>query len=229
LSHARQTPPAFLAADAALLLVAADAAFERRAFLDSAAVYRPRRELQKAAPRNFDAFFSPRGKKRQSNFLRCRAAQARPAFAMRGFSRAIALFAMSQSSGCSKGVFTMTETTTPTIAALNDRFRQAEPNIDPAGASLGKKVITAGIRALDLTDQIAIAEKLRAFDDFTEDNDPHGEHDFGAFDLNGQRIFWKIDYYDRARFRSGHDYGSENPADPSATLRVLTIMLASEY
>ena len=89
--------------------------------------------------------------------------------------------------------------------------------------------MTAGIRSLDLHEQIAIAEKLQAFDDFTKDNDPYGEHDFGAFDHNGQRIFWKIDYYDRASFGTGHDYGSENAADPAVTPRVLTIMLATEY
>ena len=62
------------------------------------------------------------------------------------------------------------------------------------------------------------------FDSFTEDNDPHGEHDFGAFDFKDERIFWKIDYYDAAC-----EYGCEDPADPSKTTRVLTIMLASEY
>jgi len=52
----------------------------------------------------------------------------------------------------------------------------------------------------------------------------HGEHDFGSFDYCGERIFWKIDYYDREC-----RYGSENPADPEQTTRVLTIMLAKEY
>jgi hypothetical protein len=28
------------------------------------------------------------------------------------------------------------------------------------------------------------------FDAFTEDDDPWGEHDFGAFDHEGERIFW---------------------------------------
>ena len=60
--------------------------------------------------------------------------------------------------------------------------------------------------------------------DFTEDNDPHKEHDFGAFEHEEQRFFWKIDYYDRDMI-----FGSEDPADPKATTRVLTIMLAEEY
>ena len=60
--------------------------------------------------------------------------------------------------------------------------------------------------------------------DFNEDNDPYGEHDFGAIDHNGQKIYWKIDYYD-----SDLKYGSENPADPCQTARVITIMLANEY
>jgi hypothetical protein len=55
-------------------------------------------------------------------------------------------------------------------------------------------------------------------------NDPHGEHDFGNFTLAGRKFFWKIDYYDAAM-----EFGSEDPADPSKTTRVLTIMLASEY
>jgi len=65
---------------------------------------------------------------------------------------------------------------------------------------------------------------VRAFDAFTGDNDPHGEHDFGAFDLCEERLFWKIDYYDQdLRF------GSPDPTDPAVTRRVLTIMLASDY
>lgn len=65
---------------------------------------------------------------------------------------------------------------------------------------------------------------VQTFLAFTPDNDPHGEHDFGAFDLGGQRLFWKIDYYDRDL-----RYASDDPADPDITTRVLTIMMASEY
>ena len=65
-------------------------------------------------------------------------------------------------------------------------------------------------------------EALR--DAFCEDNDPYGEHDFGAFEVEGEKLFWKIDYYDKAL-----EHGSEDPADPTRTTRVLTVMLASEY
>jgi Protein of unknown function (DUF3768) len=137
---------------------------------------------------------------------------------------------MSQSSDQQqKGDFAMTNTKHTRIAELNDRFRKATGSGDPAGASLGRKFMTSGIRALDLRAQLDIAERVIAFDTFTADNDPYGEHDFGSLDYEGQRIFWKIDYYDRASFGTGCDMGSDDPADPAKTLRVLTIMLASEY
>jgi Protein of unknown function (DUF3768) len=59
---------------------------------------------------------------------------------------------------------------------------------------------------------VDIAERVAAFDSFTKDNDPHRERDFGSFDYGGNRIFWKIDYYDRASFGTGHDIGSEDPS-----------------
>ncbi|MFZ2108608.1 MAG: DUF3768 domain-containing protein [Roseiarcus sp.] len=43
-------------------------------------------------------------------------------------------------------------------------------------------------------------------------------------DEGALRCFRKIDYYDRAT-----EMGSPDPADPAATTRVLTIMLADEY
>lgn len=98
------------------------------------------------------------------------------------------------------------------IAKLNDLCRKA----------MG--IAGQGISALPPADQSAIREKVETFADFTAGNDPHGERDFGAFEHDGQRIFWKIDYYDQTLTK-----GSENPADPSQTVRVLTIMLASEY
>jgi len=123
----------------------------------------------------------------------------------------------------------MNETNTNKIAELNNRFRKSTLSLDPVAVSLGKKFMTSGIQALGLVATVEIAERVAAFDSFTEDNDPHREHDFGSFDHDGNRIFWKIDYYDRASFGTGHDLGSEDPSDPAKTLRVLTIMLASEY
>lgn len=111
----------------------------------------------------------------------------------------------------------MSDTTTTKIAELNDLCRKA------MGVA-GKLFQTAGICALPYADQSAIREKVEMFDAFTPDNDPYGEHDFGAFEHNGERIFWKIAYYDRTLTQ-----GSEDPSDPKQTTRVLTIMLASEY
>ncbi len=111
----------------------------------------------------------------------------------------------------------MTEKNTKRIAELNDQSRKTL-------YQTGLLLQTEGINALPFTTQFAIREKVKAFNDFTPDNDPYGEHDFGAFEHEGKRIFWKIDYYAPDMI-----HGSEDPADPKQTVRVLTIMLASEY
>jgi hypothetical protein len=105
---------------------------------------------------------------------------------------------------------------TAKIRALNDSFRKT--------GNGGKILITQGIQALPVDELFSVLQKVRAFDTFTEDNDPHREHDFGAFDDDGHKVFWKIDYYDLSM-----EWGSEDPSDPEKTVRVLTIMLASEY
>ena len=103
-----------------------------------------------------------------------------------------------------------------TIAELNDAFRQSFTG--------GQVFFTRGVSALPQDMQGAITERVRSFDDFGEDNDPHGEHDFGAFDHDGRKIFWKIDCYDL-----DHQFYSLDPTDPARTARVLTILLAEEY
>ena len=103
------------------------------------------------------------------------------------------------------------------IAALNDLCRKA------MGVA-GRLVQTSGISALPPEDQSAIREKVETFDAFHIDNDPFREHDYGSFEHAGRKVLWKIDYYDAAM-----EFGSQDPADPQLTTRVLTIMLAEEY
>lgn len=102
------------------------------------------------------------------------------------------------------------------IAALNDAFR--------ANPVLGTFVLTAGIRNNSSENIANIISKVRNLNDFNEGNNPYGERDFGAFDFKGQKIFWKIDYYDR-----NFEFASPDAADPTVTNRVLTVMYADEY
>ena len=102
------------------------------------------------------------------------------------------------------------------IRELNDEFRRTFVG--------GAVIITAGVEAMPDEQRRSLLAKVRAFDVFTEDNDPHGEHDFGAVDEGGVRCFWKIDYYDREMTMH-----SDDAADPAVTTRVLTVMLAEEY
>ena len=103
------------------------------------------------------------------------------------------------------------------IRELNDEFR-AE------GLSTGRWVITEGVAARGVTFMALAVRRVRGFDRFDPADDPWGEHDFGAFDLAGERLFWKIDYYDPSLCG-----GSDDPADSALTARVLTVMLAQEY
>ncbi len=73
------------------------------------------------------------------------------------------------------------------VAVLNDLCRTT-PGL------AGRWVQTCGISALPQADQSAIREKVEKFNNFSKDNDPFNERDFGAFSHNGRRIFWKIDY-----------------------------------
>ena len=101
---------------------------------------------------------------------------------------------------------------TARIRALNDELRQ-----NFAG---GAAVMTPGIAALGAEAVARIVKTVAVFDDFCHANDPHEEHDFGAFDADGHKVFFKIDYYDETL-----TYHSLDPADPSVTNRVITIML----
>lgn len=102
------------------------------------------------------------------------------------------------------------------IRELNDQFRQTMIG--------GQVLMTVGIQHLPAPVQSEVFSRVQTFDAFTERNDPHGEHDFGSIAVQGYKVFWKIDYYAPDMMQ-----GSEDPADPAQTKRVLTIMLAEEY
>jgi hypothetical protein len=102
------------------------------------------------------------------------------------------------------------------IRELNDLLRRTFTG--------GKVVMTDGVAALSEGSLAQLLEKVRSFDKFTNDNDPYGEHDFGSVELEGVTYFFKHDYY-----APDMDGGSEDPADPTKTTRVLTIMRADEY
>lgn len=108
------------------------------------------------------------------------------------------------------------------IRDLNDRFRAGDRAI------AGRIMVTIGVQELIANHEgSSLADVIRAvreFDSFTRDNDPYGEHDFGGFAFLAKKLFWKIDYY-----APDLEHGSEDPADVSLTVRVLTIMLAEEY
>ena len=101
--------------------------------------------------------------------------------------------------------------TSAKIAALNDAFRKA---------NAASYTVTQGVRTR--CNVMGVLYAVRHFSEFTEDNDPYGEHDFGSFTVSGVKIFWKIDYYDEAL------KGWCDPLSPDCH-RVLTIMRADEY
>ena len=103
------------------------------------------------------------------------------------------------------------ETQVSDIAKLNDAFRRANP---------AQYVFTSGVaESLSLQD---VVFAVRHYDVFDEDNDPYGEHDFGSLTLSGNKLFWKIDYYDQQL---------KYWCDPlnKTCRRLLTVMLAEEY
>lgn len=103
------------------------------------------------------------------------------------------------------------------IRTLNDVFRQT---------FLGGQVLLAhGITAEYSPDEIQeILTEVRAFDAFTKDMDPYGEHEFGIFKYKSQSIYFKIDYYDKSM-----EWHSPDKSDPKVTKRVMTVMLPSDY
>ena len=110
----------------------------------------------------------------------------------------------------------MSEDKSTRIRGLNDLLRKTSQG--------GQIVMTVGVSQLGKETIRRIAESVQNYNDFSPDNDPYGEHDFGSFEVDGHKLFWKIDYYAHNMM-----HGSNDASDPEVTKRVLTIMLASEY
>ncbi len=102
------------------------------------------------------------------------------------------------------------------IRELNDRLRTTRQG--------GKVLMTAGIDALGPLAVAVILGEVAVFNSFTGDNDPYHEHDCVSMTIEGVKVMWKIDYYDKS-----FTYGSPDPSDPEATSRIMTVMLAEEY
>lgn len=102
------------------------------------------------------------------------------------------------------------------IRVLNDNFRSTFVG--------GQIVMTQGVNALPIDSKARVLLAVQSFSNFTKDNDPHREHDFGNFNVEGETYFFKVDYYSLDM-----EAASEDPANPQKSTRVLTIMRADEY
>lgn len=110
---------------------------------------------------------------------------------------------------------------TRTIAALNDRFRTT---LGRNPCAPGKVVITRGVAAQGDAFVSATLAATAAFEAFDPAGDPYGEHEFGVLTVAGVTVWFKVDAYDL-----DYRYGSDDPADPARTRRVLTLLLPDEY
>ena len=105
---------------------------------------------------------------------------------------------------------------TARVCTLNDELRRFRRG--------GRIMVTSGIEALGAAAIARVLAAVASFDAFTADNDPYGEHDCAILTVDGIRVLFKIDYFDRDL-----TYHSPDPSDPSVTQRVMTVMRADEY
>lgn len=111
------------------------------------------------------------------------------------------------------------EPDTEIVKQLNDTFRR-----NPFVEQLGLLTFTPAVAALSDENSFALIGIMQEFEDFNEDNDPYGEHDFGRLNFRGESYFLKIDYYDK-----GLKFHSPDKSNPALTTRVLTLMRVDEY
>ncbi len=102
------------------------------------------------------------------------------------------------------------------VRDLNDNFRRTFVG--------GAVLVTPGVEALDIDIRKRALATIRSFEGFCEDNDPYGTHEFGGIEIEGTRVWFKIDCYDET-----YQYASPDPTDPAVTRRVMTILLPEEH
>ena len=113
------------------------------------------------------------------------------------------------------------------IAAQNDAFRKlACLGETPSQPIQGRMHLTSSLAMAEDGLALEAVQAAGAFEIFQPENDPDGWHDFGAVDIRGEKIFWKIDLYEAD---SDFRYGAEAPDNPITTIRVLTIMMAHDW
>jgi hypothetical protein len=114
------------------------------------------------------------------------------------------------------------------IAAQNDAFRAhacgGVPYL-PGCALRGCLLCTAAVAAEGNAFAAACRAAVAAQTEFPEEDDPDGLHDFGAVEVHGRRVWWKIDLYANETLH----WGSERPDDPARTVRVLTILFPEDW
>ncbi|MDQ0462941.1 hypothetical protein QO010_000689 [Caulobacter ginsengisoli] len=109
----------------------------------------------------------------------------------------------------------MTPARAAAIAAINDDFRRYGPLMGWTKFE-GLWLVTSGVQMMGPQFTWQALNTVFTYDDFTPNNDPYGEHDFGCFEVNGREVFWKFDYLER-----GTPWAAEDPADNMRTCRIL--------
>lgn len=115
---------------------------------------------------------------------------------------------------------TAAETRVETIARLNDRCRQGfdrTARITVTRTCLA--TLSNGTLASEAVAQALLLQELRRYR-FAEDCP---ERDRGSFTIDNTEVYFRIDYHDATL-----EWGSEDPANASLTIRVLTLMLRED-
>ena len=112
-------------------------------------------------------------------------------------------------------------TRTQTIAKLNDRAREGR---DRTCRAVFNRNLLGKFGDLSMeANMIAQRRIMLAMRNCTFAKDSP-ERDLAFFEVGDQRVMMKIDYYDTTL-----EWGSDDPADPSITRRVITLMAPKDY